>query len=248
MQSESEGSRGGVGREQDRTRAGGAAYPLLLVHTAHPQALEHQGDGFGRLLSPRQYARVAATADADIPWAADNDCFGRPIRHSSEPPSERFKAAANAERFRTMLKAITGVPGCLFVTAPDRVADRLMTIRLFEEWLPELRATGQPIAYVLQDCPSNPLGWNYMIPWKHISALFIGGTTEFKLGPSAERSAEEAIRRGLWVHMGRVNSRKRFNYAHAIGCNSVDGSKFSRWRNTWLSEALWWHRQERIAV
>ncbi len=26
---------------------------ILLVHTAHPQALAHAGPGFGRLLSPR---------------------------------------------------------------------------------------------------------------------------------------------------------------------------------------------------
>lgn len=31
---------------------------LLLVHTAHPQAVNHSGEGFGRLLSPRQFSRV----------------------------------------------------------------------------------------------------------------------------------------------------------------------------------------------
>jgi hypothetical protein len=225
--------------------------PLILVHTAHPQAIEHSGDGFGRLLSPRQYARAVDTGASGIPWAADNDCFERPIRGSWERTDPTGKAQRNAERFRSMLRAITDVPGCRFIAAPDRVEERQTTTRLFEEWLPELQTTGQPIAYVLQDCHDNPHGYNYLIPWDDIGALFIGGSTEFKLGWSAERSVREAKKRGLWVHMGRVNSRKRFDYARAIGCDSIDGTKFSRWRNTWLPGALRWHKdhlQERIAA
>jgi hypothetical protein len=201
---------------------------LILVHTAHPQALQYQGDGFGRLLSPRQYSRAADTAAAGIPWAADNDCF------------QRLDAVA----YRAMLERIAGLPGCRFVVAPDVVGDWEATYARFDEWWPELAEIGQPIAYVAQDGQTSAL-----MPWLAIDALFIGGTTAFKLSAEAEILVQIAKRRGLWVHMGRVNSRKRFDYARAIGCDSVDGTSYSRWRTRWLPDALTWHRdhlQERI--
>jgi hypothetical protein len=201
---------------------------LILVHTAHPQAVAHSGPGFGRLLSPRQFSRASDTAEAGIPWAADNDCFQR----------------LDADAYKAMLDAIYGLPGCKFVVAPDVVGNWQATRQLYEDWYVELSAAWLPVAYVAQDGqPSTD------VPWQGIDALFIGGTTEYKLSGEAERLAREARIRGLWVHMGRVNSRKRFDYARAIGCNSVDGSSFSRWRNRWLPNALLWHTdhlQERI--
>jgi hypothetical protein len=55
-------------------------------------------------------------------------------------------------------------------------------------------------------------------------ALFIGGSTEWKLGAEARALAALAKNRGLWVHMGRVNSLRRLRYAADIGCDSVDGT------------------------
>ena len=62
------------------------------------------------------------------------------------------------------------------------------------------------------------------MPWAEFDVLFIGGTTEFKLGPGARALIDEAVARGIPVHMGRVNSRKRLVYAHVAGCASVDGT------------------------
>jgi hypothetical protein len=143
-----------------------------------------------------------------------------------------------------MLAAITGLPGCRFVVAPDVVGDWQTTESRFWSWLRQLKACGQPIAYVIQDGQPKEF-----VPWPRIGCVFIGGSTEYKLSVESERIAREAKHRGLWLHMGRVNSRKRFDYARAIGCDSVDGTKFSRWRNTWLPDALRWHTdhlQERI--
>lgn len=53
---------------------------------------------------------------------------------------------------------------------------------------------------------------------------FIGGSDGWKLGPHARALTAEAKRRGKWVHMGRVNSLKRFRYAESIGCDSCDGT------------------------
>lgn len=62
------------------------------------------------------------------------------------------------------------------------------------------------------------------MPWHTFDVLFIGGSTEWKLGPGARALVAEAKRRGKWVHMGRVNSGRRWSYAEHIGCDSVDGT------------------------
>jgi hypothetical protein len=67
------------------------------------------------------------------------------------------------------------------------------------------------------------------LPWEHFQALFLGGSTEWKLGPGAARLAAETKRRGYWSHLGRCNTLKRFRHAFFLGCGSVDGSGFSRW-------------------
>jgi EAL domain-containing protein (putative c-di-GMP-specific phosphodiesterase class I) len=60
--------------------------------------------------------------------------------------------------------------------------------------------------------------------WDEIDCLFIGGSTEWKLGPAAAELVAIANSLGKWVHMGRVNSERRYRYAEAIGCDSVDGT------------------------
>ena len=38
--------------------------------------------------------------------------------------------------------------------------------------------------------------------------------------------------------MGRVNTLRRLRYAESIGVDSVDGTKWARWRDTYLDEGL----------
>lgn len=189
----------------------------ILVTTAHPQALKHQGEGFGRLLVPEHYPRARDTAEAGIPWAADNGCY----------------QGLDERRYRKMLSAIEGLPGCLFVTVPDVVGDARATLRLFRQWVDEVALLGQPVALVAQDGLKDA-----DVPWGEIDALFVGGSTEFKEGSRAADLVAEAKDRGLHVHMGRVNGRRRLNYARLIGCDTVDGSGFSMFRDTWLPVAM----------
>ena len=199
--------------------------PLLLVTTAHPSLYQHTDDAgelhpqLGRLIQPRHTSSIEATAAAGIPWAADNDCF----QGLDEPA------------FRRMLDRIEGLPGCLFLAAPDVVGDAVATLEAFERWAPELEARGFPIALVAQD------GLEELeVPWSRIAALFIGGTTEWKEGPAAAELAREARSRGLWVHWGRVNTRRRFALCVDGNGDSFDGSKFARFRSTYLDEGLRW--------
>ncbi len=71
-------------------------------------------------------------------------------------------------------------------------------------------------------------------------ALFLGGDTEWKLSDHARAIAGEAKRRGLWVHMGRVNSLRRIEIAVDFGCDSVDGNFLGFGPDANLPQLLHW--------
>lgn len=140
------------------------------------------------------------------PWAADNGRFSSPETYSDE-------------RYLDWLAKRPGKERCLFATAPDVVGDARATLALSMPMLPRIRALGYRVAFVAQDGQEN-----LPVPWDDFDVLFIGGTTAWKLSAQAERLAREAKRRGKWVHMGRVNSKRRMVYAKFIGCDSADGT------------------------
>lgn len=140
-------------------------------------------------------------------WCADNGCFN----------DARF----DENYWWQWLVANSGqAHTCRFATAPDVVGDHEATLNRSMPWLARIRALGYPAAFVGQDGAQVET-----MPWDDFDVLFIGGTTDWKLGPIPRQLAGEAKRRGKWVHMGRVNSLKRYRYAEAIGCDSADGTK-----------------------
>lgn len=190
----------------------------LLVTSAHPTLQPYAQEHLGRLIQPRHYSSIEATALSGMPWAADNDAF-----------NDGFDAVA----FDRMLDRIKGLPGCLFVCCPDVVGDHLETAELFEVWGPALKRRGLPVALVAQDglVPS-------MVPWYRIDALFIGGNDLWKMSPAAALLVRKAQERKKWVHFGRASSLRRLRYAYSLGCDSADGSKYARYRDTYLPDAL----------
>lgn len=147
-------------------------------------------------------------------WAGDNGAFSGFV----EAP---FLAMLN--------KHLWARERCLFVAAPDVVGDCAATGALFDTWGGRIRDRGYRVALVAQD----GLTWD-TTPWDDLDAIFIGGSTEFKLGADAARIAVEAQLLGKWVHMGRVNTARRLHYAAAVGCDSVDGSGWSRFPTSML--------------
>ena len=131
----------------------------------------------------------------------DNGCFSR-----------RW----NPYRWDAELERRMDTPGCLFAVVPDVVGDAEATNDLWTRWWSAPMRRGYPLAYVAQP------GSRY-IP-AGARALFIGGDTDWKLGPEPRQLVALAKRIGLWVHMGRVNSLRRLRYAADIGCDSVDGT------------------------
>lgn len=171
---------------------------LYLANPTTPIVRDAMAAGqLGQIITPNQGNRIMP----GVPWALDNGCFSNVWTPS---------------RYFDVLDKHQNTPGCLFAVVPDVVADASGTNRRWGGWHLGLMRRGYPTAYVLQDGATSIPRW--------CDAVFIGGSTEWKLGDDARRLVELAKRHGKWVHMGRVNSLKRLTYAASIGCDSADGT------------------------
>lgn len=175
----------------------------------------------GMIATPAAGNRVETGVD----WIADNAAYtGR------YPGDDRYltwltNRAAHRRR-------------CAFATAPDIVGDAAATWARSQPMLPRIRALGYPAALVAQD------GLEHLdIDWTAIDALFLGGSTAWKLGAAAARLTAHARSLGLHVHMGRVNSLRRLQYAATIGAHSVDGTHLVYGPRRKLPELLGWLEQ-----
>lgn len=159
-------------------------------------------------------------------WAADNGCFSQGPRFSL--------AAYLAWLERLQPYAAT----CLFAVAPDVMGDAVATWQRSYEPLLLIREMRYRAALVAQD------GFEDMTPeWDAFDALFIGGTTEWKLSRYAWDAAREARARGKWVHMGRVNSGRRITTARLMGCDSADGTYLAFGPDKNIGKLAGWLRQ-----
>jgi hypothetical protein len=173
----------------------------------------------GILLTPASWNSVASISQTGLAWGADNAAF----------------SGFDAEKFRTMLAKIKQHDGRpVFIVAPDVVGNADLTLGLFEQWQEEVREAG-PVALVLQDGQENR-------DLPEADAFFVGGSTKFKLSQAVGELCEEIRYRfpKKWLHMGRVNSFRRFQAAIDLGCDSVDGSSASRFSETWVPKYLQW--------
>lgn len=185
---------------------------MLLVSGATKTVKRYAGNPhIGQLVTPRDRNVVHSSV-----WAADNSAF----------------SGFDEEAFVRMLEAYRGIPGCLWVASPDVVGDAERTLELFDVWEPIIRNFGYPVAMVAQDglqCDETP--------WDRMDAIFIGGSTKWKLSQAAFGLMVECRRRGLRVHVGRVNTRRRMDAVFGYA-DSIDGSQFSRFPDTHIPWAL----------
>ena len=170
------------------------------------------------------------------PWALDNEIFAKKYD---------FRAfGAYLERLEPY-KAT-----CLFVVCPDEVSDARQTLLNFRELSDWFSDESWPVAYVAQNgqeklaYPSPDL-WDY---------LFIGGGPEYPGGPDWKLStaAIECIARadalGKSVHVGRVNSWRRFSHFLKFGVTSVDGSCIRFQRDHYTRQILQWTRHQAVPL
>ncbi len=164
----------------------------------------------GQLLTPlTMYTRWGD------PYAIDNGAF------------TKFRA----DRFASLLERESDCRGgCLFVAVPDVVGSARRTREIWQyrnDMVPE----GWPLAYVCQDGSEN-IG----IPWDECEAVFIGGSTEWKMSANAAAIIKAAKVLGKHVHVGRVNTRRRFRHFDELGADTCDGSGLARY--DWMLEKL----------
>lgn len=107
---------------------------------------------------------------------------------------------------------------CLFVVVPDVIGDAAATLARWGQYAPRMRDMGYKCAYAVQD------GQQYLPLPNDYDAMFVGGSTEFKMGPHAQDLAARCKADGKWLHVGRVNSRSRIDYCRRIQADSVDGT------------------------
>jgi hypothetical protein len=184
-----------------------------------------------------------------VTWCADNGCFGKGY-------------PGDTAWFGWLQRQASDVATCAFAVAPDVVGDAEATLERSTPWLEPIRQLGYPVAFVAQNGIENTV-----IPWAKIDVIFLGGSAEcvrcvwvrpaddrdtkrcpgchrrlveWKLGSIARRLTAEAKARGKWVHMGRVNSAKRFHYASLIGCDSADGTYIAKGPDINLPKMLRW--------
>jgi hypothetical protein len=124
---------------------------------------------------------------------------------------------------------------CLFATAPDVVCDARATLARSLPMLEQIHALGYRPALVAQDGLEN-----LDVPWDSFGALFVGGSTTWKLSEAAYRLVAEAHRRGKWTHMGRVNGARRLRAAVMAGYDSADGTKLAYGYSKELPKLLSW--------
>ena len=141
---------------------------------------------------------------------------------------------------RPWLDWLTGLPRTIrWAVAPD-VFDptgapcHVPTVARWERYAPTMRRHGFTPAFVAQvGCTADVLPFD-------VDVVFLGGTTEWKLGSHAAAIAANVRNAGGWVHMGRVNSYRRIEYAAAIGCHSADGTYLTYGPDINLPKLLRW--------
>lgn len=181
----------------------GATKTVRRILTNKPQTMQW----LGSLITPHSGNSIESVLNLGCSWAADNAAFSNWCESS----------------WLSMLDRISKKPRLLWATIPDVVGDAKETLALFEKYAPKM--SHLPRAFVAQD-GAEVAG----VPWDSIDCLFIGGTTEWKLGGLALSLVEQAKKKSKLVHMGRVNTLRRLRLAKAWGCDSIDGTSMSMFR------------------
>jgi len=159
-------------------------------------------------------SRAGVWRTEGFPYALDNGAWSD------------FRAGVDFDddAFKTLVDKLGGPAD--FVVAPDIVAGGLRSLRLSLVWLAQLLNRTKLVLVPVQDGMGPQDLLDVVVPG-HVG-IFLGGSTEWKLA-TMRQWGEFAAGRGVYFHVGRVNTLKRFRLAHIAGADSVDGSSASRY-------------------
>lgn len=130
---------------------------------------------------------------------------------------------------------------CLFIAAPDKLADCKETIDMFNEYQPLLSEWS--LAFIAQD-GQELLDFPDTRLW---STLFIGGSSGWKDSSGAIDCIKRAQELGKQIHIGRVNRYKRYKlFASLYGSKdfTCDGTRLRFERDKAIADWLSMMRKE----
>jgi hypothetical protein len=106
---------------------------------------------------------------------------------------------------------------CLFVVVPDVVGNGKRTLEIWH--LRHNIIHGWPKALVIQDGIED-----LDIPWSELQAVFVGGNDPWKDSRAVVDIVKTALILDKHIHVGRVNTIKRFVKFEELGAHTCDGS------------------------
>lgn len=133
-----------------------------------------------------------------MPWALDNGCF----------------TDWQPDKFRHVLRRSKLSHAPLWTVVPDVVADAEETLKRWHEWYKKIDF---PLAFACQD------GHEPQDVPKEAICCFIGGSTDWKLNNAHKFKGTRDL-----LHIARVSTQNRINWAVEIGADSIDGTGFFR--------------------
>ena len=143
------------------------------------------------------------------PWTLDNECFRRPFDYDRWP-AHRHRLFPYSKRW-------------LFVVVPDKPFDTQRTLALWQDWHAlirkqldrfdnckrsgaYMRKLWLGLAFAAQD------GQESLPLPEEADWVFIAGSTEWKLSDAATSVMRRAWDAGMYIHVGRVNSQRRYRH------------------------------------
>ena len=200
---------------------------LYLTGVSNPKVRPHLDAGrLGLLNTPASCYAIRE----GWTWAADSGLFNE-------------ATYVGDDAYLAWLQRQPQKDACLFATAPDVVGDAVASLARSEPFLGPIRALGYPVALVTQDGMTPD-----MVPWDAVDVLFIGGSNGHKLGPEARTLIAAAQEMGKRVHVGRVNSWRRFSAFAALGCDTADGTFLAFSPDVNLPAVLSWVERHRTQL
>jgi hypothetical protein len=165
----------------------------------------------------RRFGVITTAAHRSVPagikegrlWAFDNECFRRPWDY------QRWLVH--------WLRLFPYSKRCLFVVVPDKPFDAHETLALWRDWhagirkqldrfdnLAHVRKPWLGLAFAAQD------GQESLPLPDEADWIFIAGSTDWKLSAVAAEVMVRPWDAGKFIHIGRVNSQKRYRYFHRL--------------------------------
>ena len=187
-----------------RVRGVGVGEVVIYLSPVWHSLLPQYRDRFGYMQNLHN-GGISVAIQAGNTWMLDNGAF------SDRWSESKWLAALELWQPYTST--------CIGAVCPDVVGDASATLKRFTQYAPVIREHGYPVAFVTQD------GLRMEdVPWGSFDVLFVGGTDKHKLSESMPfiLAAQE---RGLWVHVGRVNSVRRMEQFSVA--DSCDGTTLS---------------------